>query len=269
MSGAESEDKAPLLEHLIELRRRLLWSLAALLIAFLGSWAVAAEIFNFLAQPLADAFGDQEGAQLIYTSLPEKFFVNIKIAFYTALFISFPIIANQIWKFVAPGLYKNEKGAFLPYLAATPILFFLGGAVVYFGIFPLAWKFFLGYQDVAGDPNAAGVVIETVAMPKVSEYLSLVITLIFAFGLFFQMPVVLTLLAHAGIVSADGLAKKRKYAVVAMFGLAAVLTPPDVISQIGLAVPGLLLYEISILLAQRIERKRESYFDDDDDAKDN
>lgn len=265
MDGAEEEVKAPLLEHLIELRKRLLWSLGALFIAFLASWAVAGEIFAFLVQPLADAFGDQKGAQLIYTNLPEQFFVNIKIAFYAALFISFPIIANQIWKFVAPGLYKNEKGALLPYLAATPILFFLGGALVYYGIFPLAWKFFLGYQNVADDPSAVGLAIETVAMPKVSEYLSLVITLIFAFGLFFQMPVVLTLLAHAGIVSAETLAKKRKYAVVGMFGLAAVLTPPDVISQIGLAVPGLLLYEISILLARRIERKRDAYFDDEDD----
>lgn len=258
MAGAEEEQKAPLLEHLIELRRRLMWSLGALCIAFACSWAVAGEIFNFLAQPLADAFGDQEGAQLIYTSLPEKFFVNIKIAFYTALFVSFPIIANQIWKFVAPGLYKNEKGAFLPYLVATPVLFFMGGALVYFGIFPLAWKFFLGYQNFGADAAASGLGIQTVAMPKVSEYLNLVITLIFAFGLFFQLPVVLTLLARAGIVSADGLAKKRKFAVVGMFGLAAVLTPPDVISQIGLAVPGLLLYEISIFLARRIERRREA-----------
>ena len=152
MSGAESEDKAPLLEHLIELRRRLLWSLAALLIAFLGSWAVAAEIFNFLAQPLADAFGDQAGAQFIYTSLPEKFFVDIKVAFYAALFIAFLIIANQIWKFVAPGLYKNERGAFLPYLATTPILFF--SAVQWFISVSFRWLgSFFGLSRCGGRPQ--------------------------------------------------------------------------------------------------------------------
>ncbi len=266
MSGAEDDDRAPLLEHLIELRKRLLWSVAALLVAFFACWGFAGQVFEFMAKPLIEAFGDSADAKLIYTSLTEKFFVDIKIGFYTALFLTFPLIANQLWKFVAPGLYRNEQRALLPYLVASPILFFLGGAVVYYGIMPLAWKFFLSYQNVAPGPDAPANFVEIVALPKVSEYLGLVVKLVFAFGLFFQMPVVLTLLAHAGIVSADGLASKRKYAVVIMFGLAAVLTPPDVISQIGLALPGLLLYEISIMLARRVERRREEGWDPAEDA---
>lgn len=257
MSAAEDDERAPLLEHLIELRRRLLWSVAALLIAFVACWGFASQIFEFLAQPLIDAFGDQADAKLIFTSLTEKFFVDIKIGFYAALFVTFPIIANQVWKFVAPGLYKNEQNALLPYMVASPILFFLGGSVVYYGIMPLAWNFFLSYQNLAQGSAPPSEFVEIVALPKVSEYLSLVIKLIFAFGLFFQMPVALTLMAHAGIVSAEGLAKKRKYAIVIMFGIAAILTPPDIISQVGLALPGLLLYEISIFLARRIERRRE------------
>lgn len=261
MNGAEADDKAPLLEHLIELRKRLLWSVVALLIAFGACWAVASDIFMFLAAPLIDAFEGKADAKLIYTSLPEAFFVNIKIAFYAGLFITFPILANQIWKFVAPGLYKNEQYALLPYLVASPILFFIGGMVVYYGIMPLAWKFFLNFQNLAAEGMSTSEFIKVEALPKVSEYLSLVIKLIFAFGLFFQMPVALTLLAHAGIVSAEALAKKRKYAVVVMFGVAAVLTPPDIISQVGLALPGLVLYEISIALARRIERKRDKAWD--------
>lgn len=261
MTSAEQDDRAPLLEHLIELRRRLLWSVVALLVAFAVCWGVAGHIFEFLARPLIDAFGDQADAKLIFTSLTEKFFVDIKIAFYTALFITFPIVGNQIWKFVAPGLYKNEQHALLPYMIASPILFVIGGAVVYYGIMPLAWKFFLSYQNLAQGDHTAKEFIEIVALPKVSEYLSLVITLVFAFGLFFQMPVALSLMAHAGLVTADGLAKKRKYAIVVLFVIAAVLTPPDIISQVGLAVPGLLLYEISIFLARRIERKREEGWD--------
>jgi sec-independent protein translocase protein TatC len=254
--GAEANEKLPLLEHLIELRRRLLWSVLALFAAFLVCWSLAGEIFEILARPLIEAFGDKTDAKLIFTSLTEKFFVDIKVGFYAALFISFPIIANHLWKFIAPGLYKNERGALLPYLVVSPILFMLGALVVYFGIMPLAWKFFLSYQNLAGQEVQENFV-EIVALPKVSEYLSLVIKLIFAFGLFFQMPVVLSLLVRAGMVSAEGLAKKRRYAVVLMFLLAAMLTPPDVVSQIGLAVPGMLLYEISIFCARRIERKRD------------
>lgn len=260
-TSAEHDDRAPLLEHLIELRRRLLWSVGGIFVAFLACWGFASEIFEFLAQPLIDAFGDQADAKLIYTSLTEKFFVDIKIAFYAGLFITFPLVGFQLWRFVAPGLYKNEQGALLPYMIASPILFFVGGMVVYYGIMPLAWKFFLGFQNTGADAAAASDFVEIVALPKVSEYLSLVIKLIFAFGIFFQMPVALTLMGHAGIVSAEGLAKKRKYAIVIMFGVAAILTPPDIISQIGLALPGLLLYEISIQLVKRVERKREAAWD--------
>ena len=261
MTNATADDRAPLLEHLIELRRRLLWSAGALMLAFLLCWGFASDIFEFLARPLIAAFGDQADAKLIYTSLTEKFFVDIKIAFYTALFITFPVIGNQLWKFVAPGLYRNEQHALLPYMIASPILFIIGGTVVYYGIMPLAWQFFLGYQNLAPGGAGAENFVEIVAMPMVSEYLGLVIKLIFAFGLFFQMPVALVLMAQAGIVSADWLAKKRKYAVVIVFIVAAILTPPDIISQIGLALPGLLLYEISIILARRIERKRDKAWD--------
>ncbi len=256
MIEAETDLKMPMLEHLVELRRRLLWSVAALSISFLICWHFAGQIFEFLARPLIDAFADKADAKLIYTSLTEKFFVDIKVGFYAALFITFPIIGNHLWKFIAPGLYKNERGVLLPYLIISPVLFFLGGMVVYFGIMPLAWKFFLSYQSVApqgGNENF----VEIVALPKVSEYLSLVIKLIFAFGLFFQLPVVLSLLSRAGIVTADWLAKRRRYAIVSLFLLAAILTPPDIVSQIGLAVPGILLYEISILCARRIERSRD------------
>ena len=257
MTGAEADLKSSILEHLIELRRRLLWSVVALLVSFALCWNFAGQIFEFLARPLIEAFGDKADAKLIYTSLTEKFFVDVKVGFYAALFITFPIIGNHLWKFVAPGLYKNEQGVLLPYLIISPVLFFLGAMVVYFGIMPLAWKFFLSYQSI-GPQGASANFVEIVALPKVSEYLNLVIKLIFAFGLFFQLPVVLSLLARAGIVTADWLAKRRRYAIVSLFLLAAILTPPDIVSQIGLAVPGILLYEISILCARRIERSRDS-----------
>jgi sec-independent protein translocase protein TatC len=261
---AQHEDsRAPLIDHLIELRQRLLYSLLALIACFLACYTFSEEIFGFLVRPLADQFGPDSHRRMIYTSLTETFFTYIKVSFFAALFLSFPIIANQLYKFMAPGLYSQEKGAFLPYLIASPILFFLGGAMVYFFIFPLAWGFFLSFetQGVAG-----GLPIQLEA--KVGEYLSLVMKLIFAFGLFFQMPVALTLCARAGLVSADTLARKRKYAVVIVFVCAAVLTPPDVISQIGLAVPGLILYEISIIMARMVERKRaerEAKYENDDE----
>ena len=247
----QEETRAPLIDHLIELRQRLLYSLVALLVCFLLCYTFAEEIFGFLVKPLAHQFEGQANRRMIYTSLTETFFTYIKVSFFAALFISFPVIANQLYKFIAPGLYNNERGAFLPYLVASPILFFLGGAMVYFFIFPLAWGFFLSFETHGA---AGGLPIQLEA--KVGEYLSLVMKLIFAFGLFFQMPVALSLCARAGLISADTLARKRKYAVVIVFILAAVLTPPDVISQVGLAIPGLLLYEISIFLARMIERKR-------------
>jgi len=260
----QEDTRAPLIEHLIELRQRLLYSLVGLIGTFFVTYYFAEEIFGFLVAPLADQVQGQ-GRRMIYTALTETFFTYIKVAFFAALFLSFPIIANQLYKFIAPGLYSNEKGAFLPYLIASPVLFFLGGAMLYFFIMPLAWSFLLSFETAG---VAGGLPIELEA--KVGEYLSLVMKLIFAFGIFFQMPVALTLCARAGLVSAATLAKRRKYAIVIMFALAAILTPPDIISQIGLAGPGLILYEISIIMARMVERKRaereaEYGFNDDDE----
>lgn len=247
----EIDDKQmPLLDHLIELRNRLMWSALALFAAFLVCYHFAQEIYGFLVRPLADQLhGDNR--RMIFTGLTEVFFTYVKIAFWAALFVSFPVIANQLWKFIAPGLYKHERKAFLPFLVATPVLFFLGGAMVYFLIFPLAWKFFLSFEVPAGE-GMLPIQLEA----RVSEYLNLVMTLIFAFGLAFQLPVALTLLAKVGIVSSKGLIRWRRYAIVIIFVVAAVLTPPDVISQISLAIPMLALYEISIWLARSMEKRR-------------
>ncbi len=260
----QEETRAPLIEHLIELRQRLLYSLVGLICTFFVTYYFAEEIFGFLVAPLADQLEGQ-GRRMIFTALTETFFTYIKVAFFAALFLSFPIIANQLYKFIAPGLYSNEKGAFLPYLIASPVLFFLGGAMLYFFIMPLAWSFLLSFETAG---VAGGLPIELEA--KVGEYLGLVMKLIFAFGIFFQMPVAITLCARAGLVTAATLAKRRKYAVVIMFAMAALLTPPDVVSQLGLAIPGLFLYEISIFMARAIERKRakreaEDGFNDDDE----
>ena len=231
----------PLLDHLIELRRRLLWSAVAMVILFIGFFYVSEPIFKFLAAPLQARTNEP----LIYTSLTEAFFTYIKLAFFAAFLIGFPFFAVQIWLFVAPGLYRHERGAFLPFLISTPIMFYLGAAGVYYLVVPVAWDFFIAFETE-----------DIKLLPKVSEYLSLVMQLMFAFGLAFELPVLLTLLVRVGIVSSAGLASKRRYAIVAAFILAAVLTPPDVISQISLAVPVILLYEVAIIIGRLIEKSR-------------
>ena len=245
------EHKMPLLDHLIELRTRLLRTVIALLIAFFACFAVASDIYNFLMIPLKDAMDAVGGSnRMIFTSLIEGFFTQVKVAFFAAFCITFPIFANQIWRFVAPGLYRNEKQAFLPFLILSPVLFVVGAAMVYYVLMPLAWQFLLGFQTTA-EQTALPIVTE----PKISEYLSLVMKLIFAFGLCFQLPLLLTLLARAGLATSDGMRAKRKYAIVAVFVFAAIITPPDVVSQIALAIPMIILYEISIFSAKLAEKR--------------
>ncbi len=245
----------PLLSHLIELRQRLLWAVAGFFVAFLFCFFFAKQIFNLLVVPFSWAvdLAGLEGRQieLIYTAPQEFFFTQIKIGMFGGLVLAFPMIAAQVYKFVAPGLYKNERSAFLPFLVASPLLFLLGGALVYMFFTPMVLWFFLAMEQPASNGQVA---IEL--LPKVSEYLDLIMTLIFAFGLVFQLPVVTTLLARVGLVTADGLASKRKYAIVAAFVAAAILTPPDPASQIGLALPTILLYEIAIYAARLVERSR-------------
>ncbi|MBN9242798.1 MAG: twin-arginine translocase subunit TatC [Mesorhizobium sp.] len=249
------KSSAPLLEHLIELRRRLIWSIAGFFVAFLVCFFIAKRLFNLLVVPFKWATQwaglDPHKVELIYTAPQEFFFTQVKLAAFGGMVIAFPLIATQIYKFIAPGLYKNERNAFLPFLIASPILFLMGAALVYFFFTPMVMWFFLSMQQ-AGSGNDVQISL----LPKVSEYLSLIMTLIFSFGLVFQLPVVTSLMTRVGLLSSKALAEKRKWAIVIAFVVAAVLTPPDPMSQIGLALPTIILYEVSIWSARLIERSR-------------
>ena len=250
-------EEMSLIDHITELRKRLLRSFIYIIIIFIFCFYFADQLFSFLAAPLVKLMDTENGQGFIYTALQEAFFTELKIAFFFALFFSFPLIAIQIWKFIAPGLYNNEKKSFLPFLIATPILFFAGGSMVYYLISPIAWKFFLSYQNL----NSSGIPIRLEA--KMGEYLSLMMRFIFAFGLAFQLPVVIGLLAKANLVSYLTLKKFRKYAIVIAFLAAAFLTPPDPFSQISLALPIIILYEISIYITKIIQRNNQNDIEED------
>ncbi len=259
MSASEKDEidqsSAPLIEHLMELRTRLMWSIGGFFVAFLFCFFFAKALFNLLVIPFKWATSwaglDPTKVELIYTAPQEFFFTQIKLAMFGGMVIAFPLIATQIYKFIAPGLYRNERAAFLPFLIASPILFLIGASLVYFFFTPMVMWFFLTMQQSGGEGE-----VQISLLPKVSEYLSLIMTLIFSFGLVFQLPVVTSLMARVGLLSSKALEDKRKWAIVLAFVVAAVLTPPDPLSQIGLAVPTIILYEISIWTARMIERSR-------------
>ena len=293
MTDTNSEDDhveasaAPLIEHLAELRTRLIYSVAAFVVAMLAVFVVAEPLLQFLAEPIGKILEERgQEARLIFTAPQEKFFALFRISVIGGLMVSFPVIAFQMWRFVAPGLYKNEKGAFLPFIIASPVLFLLGAAFAHYVVTPLAMRFFIGFGDIlpsitnlltsgdvgeVADPNASDE-LKTYFLGSIRESLDLALKFIFAFGLCFQLPVLLTLLGMAGIVSSQGLRDMRKYAVVGILVLAAVVTPPDVITQVILFSVVYMLYEISIWLVQAVEKKSEArlraegYYDDELDG---
>ena len=243
--------KAPLMAHLIELRQRLIWSLLAFVLCFLVCFYFSRPIYAFLTEPLANVLKSDPGQHMIATGLTETFFTYVKVAMFAGLCLAFPFIAAQVWIYVAPGLYRHERRAFLPFLAATPFLFLLGAGFVFYIMLPNAIRFFAAFQT-PGTPGTLGIQLQT----KVSEYLDFVMTLIFAFGLCFQLPVILSLLARVGIISAEQLRSARRYAIVGLSAVAAVLTPPDIVSMLSLAIPLVILYEISIYCVVLIQRSR-------------
>jgi sec-independent protein translocase protein TatC len=248
----KTNNKTGFMSHLVELRKRLINSFICLLFFFLFCYYFSEYIYGFLVDPYAQAVKDEgEGRRLIFTALQETFITYLKVSFFAAFFFTSPFILIQIWKFIAPGLYENEKSAIMPYLVLTPILFILGGALVYYLVMPLAIKFFLSFES-SGINTRLPIQLEA----KVNEYLSLIMKLIFAFGLSFQLPVILSLLARIGMVDSIFLKKRRKYVIVIIFASAAILTPPDPITQIGLAIPLLILYELSIFSVKIIESKK-------------
>lgn len=245
-----SDTPQPFLNHLLELRQRLIYAFIGFLIAFSFCYAFAEEIFRFLVQPLATLLQEKGHRRLIYTGLTEAFLTYVKVSAFAAAFLSFPVVASQLWMFMAPGLYRQERKVFVPLLIATPILFLIGAAFAYYVVFPVAYTFFLSFE-APGSTGQLPIQLEA----KINEYLSFVMRLIFAFGVSFELPVLLTLLANAGMVTSQGLIAKWRFAVVGIFIVAAIITPPDLLSMVGLAIPLIILYGLSVFMVRWVERR--------------